>query len=116
MDLRPANYLCRTGHLLGLIDWSNSLLADPLLELARLDEYSGLSEAFAAGYGLTRGQRESLETPLGLSCRLYTVAMLAVLFLSEAPDANMASNKVERLKALLAKLNTLNDDRQHDAY
>jgi aminoglycoside phosphotransferase (APT) family kinase protein len=104
MDLRPANYLCADGHLLGLIDWSNSLKADPLLELARLEEYGGLSDDFAAGYELDRLQRAELEGPTGLCCRLYTAAMLAVVFLSEAPDPGSAAVRVAQLKALLAKL------------
>ncbi len=104
MDLRPANYLCADGQLLGLIDWSNALKADPLLELARVEEYGGLSGDFAAGYGLDPLQRAELEGPTGLCCRLYTAAMLAVVFLCEAPDPAPAAVRVERLKALLAKL------------
>ena len=34
---------------MGLIDWSNALIAAPMLELARIAEYGGLSPAFAAG-------------------------------------------------------------------
>lgn len=109
MDLRPANYLSRQGHLLGLIDWSNALVAHPLLELARLEEYGELTERFAEGYDSPMLLAE-LQSPLGLCCRLYTAAMLAVVFLSEAPDPDLAAMKVARLRDLLAQLRNVSDD------
>ncbi len=109
MDLRPANYLTRQGRLMGLIDWSNALSANPLLELARVEEYGGLTDRFASGYG-SSDLRTELQRPLGLCCRLYTAAMLAVVFLSEAPDRNLATIKVKRLKDLLEQLRAVSDD------
>jgi aminoglycoside phosphotransferase (APT) family kinase protein len=104
MDLRDANYLCRGGQLRGLIDWSNALIANPLLELARVAEYGNLSTDFAAGYGITARERAALDQRLGLCCRLYTAAMLAVVFLSEMPDPDVARLKVDRVRELLAGL------------
>jgi aminoglycoside phosphotransferase (APT) family kinase protein len=104
MDLRSANYLCQSGRLRGLIDWSNALIANPIVEFARLAEYGGLSSDLAEGYGLQCTQMTDLDAPTGLGCRLYTAAMLAVLFLSEAPDPVSAISKISRLKELLAKL------------
>ncbi|MCP1926378.1 phosphotransferase family protein [Bradyrhizobium elkanii] len=109
MDLRPANFLSRDGRLLGLIDWSNALTANPLLELARVEEYGGLTDRFASGYG-SSDLRTELQRPLGLCCRLYTAAMLAVVFLSEAPDRSLATIKVKRLKDLLEQLRAVSDD------
>ncbi|MDA9475252.1 hypothetical protein XI03_12245 [Bradyrhizobium sp. CCBAU 65884] len=109
MDLRPANFLSRRGRLLGLIDWSNALTANALLELARVEEYGGLTDRFALGYGSTELQAE-LQRPLGLCCRLYTAAMLAIVFLSEAPDRSLATIKVKRLRDLLEQLRAVSDD------
>ncbi|WP_392714284.1 phosphotransferase family protein [Rhizobium ruizarguesonis] len=103
MDLRRGNYLSRDGHITGLIDWSNALIANPVLELARLVEYGEFSNGFAAGYALTQQETAALSGEAGLACSLYTAAMLAVVFLSEAPDPELAATKVERVKELLAK-------------
>ena len=83
MDLRPANYLCRNSRLMGLIDWSNSLIAAPMLELARVAEYGGLSPAFATGYKLTPAMNAALDQRIGGAYRLYTVVMLCVLFVAQ---------------------------------
>jgi thiamine kinase-like enzyme len=83
MDLRPANYLCVRNRLIGLVDWSNALIAAPILELARIAEYGGLSSEFATGYELTSEMTAAFDRATGIACRLYTVVMLCVLFLAQ---------------------------------
>ncbi|RVE96422.1 aminoglycoside phosphotransferase family protein [Sinorhizobium meliloti] len=103
MDLRRGNYLSRDGQITGLIDWSNAMIANPVLELARLVEYGEFSNGFAAGYEITQREAATLSGEAGLACSLYTAAMLAVVFLSEAPDPELAAIKVERVKELLTQ-------------
>ena len=104
MDLRPANYLCRRNRLMGLIDWSNALIAAPRLELARIAEYGGLSPAFATGYELTSDMTAALDRETGIACRLYTVVMLCVLFLAQFGLPDQAERQISRLKELLGRL------------
>jgi hypothetical protein len=104
MDLRRANYLCRRNRLMGLIDWSNALIAAPMLELARIAEYGGLSPAFAIGYKLTSDMTAALDRETGLACRLYTAVMLCVLFLAQCRLPDQAERQISRLKELLGRL------------
>jgi Phosphotransferase enzyme family len=102
MDVRAANLLCKGGEVAALIDWSNALVADPILELARIAEYGDPIDRVLAGYGedaLARAPAEAV-----LASRLYTAVMLAVVFLSEAPDPGRAPAAVARVRALLGEL------------
>ena len=51
MDLRPENILVRSGRPAAILDWSNALIGDPALDLARTAEYGSLTPAALAGYG-----------------------------------------------------------------
>ena len=86
MDIRPANLLTKSGALRGVVDWSNALIGDPALELARIAEYGFLTREFLAGYD---DQTPFAQVPAAaeLLFRLDTAVMLAVVFLSEAPEA-----------------------------
>ncbi|HEX2051109.1 MAG TPA: phosphotransferase [Actinomycetota bacterium] len=99
MDLRPENVLTVRGKILGIVDWSNAMLGDPALELARVSEYGGLDSDFSTGYGppdpLARAPRAAV-----LGYRLDAAVMLAVVFLSEAPDPDRASDQVRRVVEL----------------
>ena len=108
MDLRPANYLCRRNRLMGLIDWSNALIAAPMLELARIAEYGGLSPAFATGYQLTPDMTAALDRETGIACRLYTAAMLCVLFWAQLQHREQAERQIIRLEELLRRLGCIN--------
>ena len=98
MDARRANLRVEAGELRAILDWSNALLGDPALELARAAEYGVRSPAFEAGYGALPPVSVELETIY----RLDTAVMLAVVFLSEAPDPAPARRQVERVQQLLA--------------
>ena len=104
MDLRPANYLCQHNRLMGLIDWSNALIAAPILDLARIAEYGGLSRAFSTGYKLTCDMNAALDQEIGISCRLYTAVMLCILFLAQLRLVDKAERQISRLKELLGRL------------
>lgn len=103
MDIRPANLITREGQVAAVVDWSNGLIGDPALELARIAEYGAMSEAFLEGYG----QSDPFgHLPAGVEVlyRLDTAVMLANVFLAEAPDPAAAERQVRRVKALAACL------------
>jgi hypothetical protein len=100
MDLRFENVLCRKGKPSAVIDWANSLIGDPIVEIARIYEYGLLSANFCKGYGDLR-LLETLDTPIGMACRLYTATMMCVLFLSEIPNEAEAEKRLDGLRRLL---------------
>jgi aminoglycoside phosphotransferase (APT) family kinase protein len=104
MDLRLANVLVREGRIVGVIDWSNALIGDPALELARIAEYGLLDDAFKSGYGHSDPLAGVPELTV-LAYRLDTAVMLAVVFLSEAPDPRLAVAQLRRIDELLARFN-----------
>jgi len=104
LDFRPANLLCRDGRIAAVIDWSNALVGDPALELARVAESGLLDDAFIGGYG--RDPFAGVPRDRELAYRLDTAAMLAVVFLSEAPDPALARHHVERVVELCRGLRT----------
>jgi aminoglycoside phosphotransferase (APT) family kinase protein len=98
LDVREANVLTERGRITGLIDWTNSLIGDPALELARIAEYGSAPPDFLGAYARQRpvatgGARE-------LIYRLDAAVMLAVVFLSEAPDEARARPQVARAREL----------------
>lgn len=105
MDFRPANLRTRQGAVTGVIDWSNALVGDPALDLARIAEsgelcpYGELDEPFLDGYG-DPSPLARLPRPVELLYRLDTAVMLANVFLSEAPDPVLARRQVDRTGVL----------------
>jgi aminoglycoside phosphotransferase (APT) family kinase protein len=103
MDARPENLFTRAGRIVAIADWANALVGDPALELARMEEWGHLGDAFLAGYGVTR-PFAALPAPVELLYRLDAVLVLAIVFLSEAPDAVLAAPLVERAVELATRL------------
>jgi fructosamine-3-kinase len=102
LDLRASNLLVREGRIRAVIDWSNSLVGDPALELARTAEYARLPEngldypEFARGYASVRPIPPCADECWELY-RLDTAAMLAVVFNREAPDPERGGKMLDRL-------------------
>jgi len=86
-----------------------ALIADPLVELARLVEYARYPEneidaaALRAGYQTVR-EAPPLNAPAMLVCRLDTAVMLALVFLSEAPDPKRATRAAEHARDLAERV------------
>ncbi len=99
MDIRPANVLSYQGAIAAVVDWSNALVGDPALELARIAEYGCLGTDFLAGYG-NPDCFSHLPPGVETLYRLDTAIMLAVVFLSEAPNPDLAWQKVNRVLEL----------------
>jgi hypothetical protein len=106
LDVRATNLRCVEGQVVGLLDWSNALIGDPELELGRMAE-SALHadnaldfDAVLAGYGAP----VAVDSAAFWVYRLDAAAMLALVFLSEAPDAVRGPAAVERLLAVRHRL------------
>ena len=113
MDLRPENVLVRAGRPVAILDWSNALIGDPALDLARAAEYGSLTPAALAGYGdpgsFTMSPQTSLTsltslTPREAVYRLDATVMLSHVFLDGAPEPAKARHYIERTKSLCRRL------------
>lgn len=100
MDFRRVNLRVVAGEIRGVIDWSNALVGDPALDLARVAEAAVRDARFDAGYRLDGAPPAALDALY----RLDTAVMLAVVFLSESPDPVPAQRQIERVVELLAAL------------
>lgn len=99
MDVRPANFLCHSGQVQAWIDWSNAVVAHPVLELARIVEFGLDLDEILAGYG--DDPCADIRPATWTAARIYTAAMLAVVHLSEVPDPARAKEAVSHLATLL---------------
>lgn len=99
MDVRPANFLCHSGRVQAWIDWSNAIVAHPVLELARIVEFGLALDDILAGYG--EDPCADVRPATWTAARVYTAAMLAVVHLSEVPDRARAEAAVSHLATLL---------------
>ncbi|NJQ15055.1 phosphotransferase family protein [Streptomyces bohaiensis] len=105
LDVRASNTIVRDGRITALVDWSNSLIGDPALELARIHENARLPENGIDFPDLLRGYAAVRPLPRRTAeCwRLYLLdaaVMLAVVFTSEAPDAERGPLLVRRVAEL----------------
>lgn len=98
MDIRPDNLLTYNNQMMGIVDWSNVLIGDPALEIARIAEYGLLTEEFLEGYGSS--PLKEIPPVLEWIYRMDTAVMLAIVFLSEAPDPNQAKKQLNRVEEL----------------
>jgi aminoglycoside phosphotransferase (APT) family kinase protein len=109
LDVRGCNLRRWQGRVLALLDWSNALLADPVIEFARLTEYARYPEneldvtALRAGYAAVR-EAPPLDAQAMLTCRLDTAVMLALVFLSEAPDPKRATRAAAHARELAERV------------
>lgn len=109
MDFRPANLLTRQGSIVALVDWSNNLLGDPALELARIAELievggtGRLATDFLEGYG-TPAPFARIPEALELLYRWDTAVMLTNVFLHESFSPDLGQRQVERVQTLHRRL------------
>jgi aminoglycoside phosphotransferase (APT) family kinase protein len=105
MDVRASNTLTCGGRIEALIDWSNSLVGDPALELARIAEYSRLPEnaidldEFRRGYASVRPVPDRREECWTLY-HLDTAIMLAIVFTHESPHSERGASMLRRVSEL----------------
>jgi aminoglycoside phosphotransferase (APT) family kinase protein len=102
MDARPANILTQKGTIVAIVDWANALIGDPALELARIAESGLLDPDFLRGYNAQNDEQRHPPERVRLLYHLDTAVMLAIVFLSEAPDPQQAQLQIKRVNELCA--------------
>lgn len=102
MDVRAANLRCTGRRHPALVDWANSLVGDPALELARVSEFARMPSNGIDIEGLRRGYGDAPEPPLVY--HLDAAVLLALVFLSEAPDPVLGPQWTERAVTLAGLL------------
>ncbi len=105
MDLRPANVISRDGKPVALVDWDNALRGPAALEIARVSENDSfiVMEDFMCGYERVR-KWDQVPAEVELIYRLDTAVMLAVVFVSEAPDPVQSKRYLDRVFSLSGQL------------
>lgn len=103
MDFREANLRTEESRVLAVVDWSNALLGHPALELARAAETGETGQEFLNGYASV-APLPKVQPVIETIFRLDTATMLALVFLSEAPDPKRAPRLVKRVRELFATL------------
>ena len=107
MDLRPENILVERGRPAAILDWSNALIGDAALDLARAAEYGSLTTAALAAYGNPRMFCLTPRTPREIIYRLDTAIMLAHVFINGAPDQAKARHYIRRTATLCHTLQAM---------
>jgi thiamine kinase-like enzyme len=102
MDVRLANLRCTGRRFPALVDWANSLVGDPALELARVAEFARIPSNGIDIAGMRRGYGDAPEPPLVY--HLDAAVLLALVFLSEAPDPVLGPQWTERAIELAGQL------------
>lgn len=103
MDLRHANVRTRAGHVSAVFDWTNALLAPPVVDVYRSLEWGARREPFVAGYA---GERplEAVSAREEAFLRLDAALVLALVFVSEAPDPQRKEAALRRVQELCEAL------------
>ncbi|KAI8414485.1 hypothetical protein FOFC_04097 [Fusarium oxysporum] len=103
MDFRDVNLRHKDGRISAVIDWTNALVGPAAIDLFRTLEFNQLDESFIKGYNevTTWPDVASKEECL---LRLDAALVLALVFTSEAPDAERAEVAVARVKELSKSL------------
>ncbi|MYT77474.1 MULTISPECIES: phosphotransferase [unclassified Streptomyces] len=105
MDVRAANVLSTGGRVSAVIDWSNSMVGDPALELARIETNAMFPEngidhpEFLQGYRSVRPLPERSDACRSLY-RLDAAVMLSIVFTCEAPDAERGRLMLDQVRDL----------------
>ncbi|KAI1029295.1 hypothetical protein LB504_010841 [Fusarium proliferatum] len=103
MDFRDVNLRHKDGRISAVIDWTNALVGPAAIDLFRTLEFSKLDETFVKGYTEIANWPDITAQEECL-LRLDAALVLALVFTSEAPDAERAEVAVARVKELSKSL------------
>ncbi|KAF9767796.1 hypothetical protein IL306_014968 [Fusarium sp. DS 682] len=103
MDFRDVNLRHRDGRISAVIDWTNALVGPAAIDIFRTLEFSQLDDSFVKGYTEIKSWPEVTAKEECL-LRLDAALVLALVFTSEAPDAERAEIAVARVKELSKSL------------
>lgn len=99
MDFRRNNLLHQADNIY-VIDWANALIGSPLLEIARLEIYGEQNAALCTSY-LTQNPHIIFTQKIYNIYQLDTAIMMNLVFLSSAPNKQMASLFEKKLRNLI---------------
>lgn len=100
MDLRPENLIFQKRKAAAVIDWTNALIGDPVLELMRIKDYGLLTDEFILGYAGAELEIARVPEAVQYLYQFDTAAMLAVLFHTESIDPKQGEAAGIRVKEL----------------
>ncbi|AGL19055.1 hypothetical protein L083_5545 [Actinoplanes sp. N902-109] len=102
MDLRRENICVEGGRIAALIDLSNCIVGDPLMELGRIRGYGLLTEEFRRGYGADRF--DAAASSLLDLYELDTALLLTVVSVEEFDDPVLHRDQAARATELAARI------------
>lgn len=108
MDLRDANLRICKGKPVAVIDWTNALIGPAAVDFFRIMELSQPGDEFINGYS-------SIKSPPKVTVdeeaflRLDAALMIALVFISEAPDQKRREPSIRRVKELVHMLRATNN-------
>lgn len=102
LDVRAANLRCTGRRDATLVDWANALVGDPALELARVSEFARIPGNGVDIEGLRRGYGDA--PPASVLYHLDAAVVLALVFMSEAPDPKLGPEWTGRAVSLAGRL------------
>lgn len=103
LDLRAPNLAIVDGRIAAILDLSNAMVGDPVLELSRLRACGLLSERFWRGYAWQEKDRLSVHELLD-AYELDISALLVVVSREEFSDPVLHENMKARTRELLERL------------
>lgn len=103
MDWRPANLRTREGEIVGVVDFSNALVGPAAVEIFRVLELLDPGPEFLEGYGAVVPV-PNVSRVEELCLRLDAAVMIALVFLSEAPDEELGRRWSLRVRELYRAL------------
>ncbi|KAF5563599.1 aminoglycoside phosphotransferase [Fusarium napiforme] len=103
MDFRDVNLRHKDRRISAVIDWTNALIGPAAIDIFRTLEFSQLDESFVKGYTSVTAWPDVTANEEYL-LRLDATLVLALVFTSEAPDAERAEVAVARVKELAKSL------------
>jgi hypothetical protein len=107
MDLRPENLIFQEGKAAAVIDWTNALIGDPVLELMRIKDYGLLTDEFFQGYPEAECEIARVPEAVRYLYQFDTATMLAVLFHTESIDPEQGEAAGIRVRELHRKITNL---------
>ncbi|UNI20234.1 hypothetical protein JDV02_006339 [Purpureocillium takamizusanense] len=110
MDLRDVNLRVRDGKAAAVLDWTNALIGPAAIDYFRILELSQPGDAFVEAYSRGAGATPRVTPRQETFLRLDAALMLALVFISEAPDPDRRGPSVRRVEELVAQLKDLKED------
>ncbi|MFC7786876.1 phosphotransferase family protein [Rossellomorea sp. GCM10028870] len=99
MDIRPENILFKDQQVVGIFDWTNALMGDPVLELMRINEYGFLSDGFIESYYDFENKVNQVPDLVRWLYQMDTSLMLTLIF-EELDEKAQGSRALKRFANL----------------